>query len=62
MAALLDLTVLYKPCPGAKAGFSDEQFAKAGKRTVPYLEDPNTGVAMFESAAIVKYLEETYAA
>jgi glutathione S-transferase len=28
---------------------------------VPYLEDPNTGAAMFESAKIVDYLEATYA-
>ena len=28
---------------------------------VPYLEDPNTGVKMFESAAIVDYLNATYA-
>ena len=27
---------------------------------VPYIEDPNTGVAMFESSAIVEYLEKTY--
>lgn len=27
---------------------------------VPYLVDPNTGVAMFESADIVKYLFDTY--
>ena len=27
---------------------------------VPYLVDPNTGVKMFESAAIVKYLNEHY--
>ena len=27
---------------------------------MPYLEDPNTGVAMFESAAMVDYLEKTY--
>jgi len=60
VAALLDLTVLYKPCPGAKLGFSDEQFAKAGKRTVPYLEDPNTGVAMFESEDQIDYLLKTY--
>jgi hypothetical protein len=29
---------------------------------VPYLEDPNTGTAMFESTEIIKYLEDTYAA
>ncbi|RWW85027.1 hypothetical protein BHE74_00006340 [Ensete ventricosum] len=28
---------------------------------VPYLEDPNTGVKMFESAEIVDYLRTTYA-
>lgn len=29
---------------------------------VPYLEDPNQGVYLFESSAIVKYLNDTYAA
>lgn len=28
---------------------------------VPYLEDPNTGVQMFESAEIIDYLRATYA-
>ncbi|MBL8321499.1 MAG: glutathione S-transferase N-terminal domain-containing protein, partial [Acinetobacter sp.] len=27
---------------------------------VPYLVDPNTGVSMFESAEIVKYLQQQY--
>lgn len=36
-------------------------FDTYGKFQVPFMEDPNTGVAMFESAEIVKYLEETYA-
>jgi glutathione S-transferase len=31
-----------------------------GTFQVPYLEDPNTGVAMFESAEIVRYLRSTY--
>ena len=39
-----------------------EMMDKRGRFQAPYIEDPNTGVAMFESAAIVKYLEETYAA
>ena len=34
----------------------------AGKVQVPYLIDPNTGVSMFESAAILRYLDQTYAA
>lgn len=33
----------------------------SGKMMVPYLIDPNTGAAMFESVDIVRYLDETYA-
>lgn len=29
---------------------------------VPYLEDPNQGVCMWESAQIVRYIDDTYAA
>ena len=35
---------------------------RRGTFQAPDIEDPNTGVAMFESSAIVKYLEEQYAA
>ncbi len=35
---------------------------RTGKVQVPYLIDPNTGVEMYESAAIIAYLEKTYAA
>jgi glutathione S-transferase len=35
---------------------------RSGKMRVPYLVDPNTGTAMFESADIVSYLERTYGA
>jgi glutathione S-transferase len=34
---------------------------RSGKMQVPYLVDPNTGAALFESGAIVDYLERTYA-
>ena len=34
---------------------------RAGKMQVPYLVDPNTSAAMFESADIVAYLNATYA-
>jgi len=60
MINLLDLTVEYRPCPGARAGFSDELFKLTGRRTVPYLMDPNTGVRMFESDNQIEYLLETY--
>jgi len=33
-----------------------------GQVQVPYLIDPNTGVAMYESDAILSYLDRTYAA
>ncbi|KAK3043512.1 hypothetical protein RJ639_002091 [Escallonia herrerae] len=36
-------------------------YQKAGHFQVPYLEDPNTGIGMFESAEIVEYLRATYA-
>jgi glutathione S-transferase len=39
-----------------------ELVERAGKVQVPYLVDPNTGAEMFESDAIVRYLEATYAA
>src|SRR5215510_4471812 len=39
----------------------DAFVARSGKMMVPYLIDPNTGRAMFESADIVHYLRETYA-
>lgn len=33
---------------------------KTSRFQVPYIEDPNTGVKMYESGAIVKYLLDTY--
>jgi glutathione S-transferase len=35
---------------------------RTGRVQVPYLVDPNTGAGMFESAAIIDYLEKTYGA
>ena len=46
----------------AKGSSKRDAFVRrAGKMQVPYLADPNMGVAMFESADIVRYLESTYA-
>jgi len=36
--------------------------ARSGRMMVPYLSDPNTRAAMFESSDIVAYLEKTYGA
>lgn len=61
MINILDLTVEYRPCPGARNGkFSQQMFETTGRRTVPYLVDPNTNVDMFESDDIIQYLLRTY--
>jgi glutathione S-transferase len=47
----------YVPKPGGKR----HAFWQAHQRVqVPYLEDPNTGSSLFESARIIDYLERTY--
>lgn len=60
--AMLDLTVEYRPCPGARTGFSDEMAKRTGgRRTVPYLVDDNNKslkAGMFESDDIIEYLFE----
>ena len=56
----LELPHLFKTCARGSPK-RQEVFDAYGKFQVPLLEDPNTGVALFESAEIVKYLEETYA-
>jgi glutathione S-transferase len=46
----------------AKGSPKREAFVRrSGRMQVPHLVDPNTSVAMFESADIVRYLETTYA-
>ena len=35
--------------------------ARGGQIQVPYLLDPNTGAALYESRAILEYLDRTYA-
>jgi glutathione S-transferase len=60
--ALSSLELPYVLHNVAKGSPSREAFvARSGKMMVPYLVDPNTGVAMFESAEIVDYLIRTYA-
>lgn len=51
-----------EPGPAA-AGGKRHAFTQAhGRVQLPYLEDPNTGSALFESRAILEYLQRTYAA
>lgn len=39
----------------------DELIAKGGKKQVPYLDDTDRGVAMYESLDIIEYLATHYA-
>ena len=56
----LDLDVQIRPCPKNGERFRPEAIERGGKSMFPYLVDPNTGVAMYESLDIVAYLFETY--
>jgi len=48
----------YRPQAGGRRA---ELLQRWGRVQLPYLEDPNTAVAMFESGDIIDYLETTYA-
>ncbi len=56
----LDLDAVIYPCPRGGTRFRPLVAAKAGKAQFPYLNDPNTGTAMLESDAIIRYLTDTY--
>ncbi|MFT5683053.1 MAG: glutathione S-transferase [Myxococcota bacterium] len=59
---LLDLEVEVRPCPKKGGRFRPEVVAQGGKAQFPYLIDPNTDTAMYESADITAYLFATYGA
>lgn len=48
----------YRPLPG---GRREQMLERTGRVQLPYLEDANTGAALFESDAIIDYLERHYA-
>jgi glutathione S-transferase len=59
--ALCTLEIPYLLRNVAKGSPRRPQFLeRSGKIQVPFIADPNTGVEMFESNDIVRYLEETY--
>ncbi|HVP27990.1 MAG TPA: glutathione S-transferase N-terminal domain-containing protein [Myxococcota bacterium] len=61
--ALCALEIPYLLHNVGKGSPSREAFVRrSGKMMVPFLVDPNTGKEMFESADIVRYLDETYGA
>jgi glutathione S-transferase len=57
---LLDLEAFIYPCPKGGTRFRPQAVKLGGKQQFPYLVDPNTGQAMYESNAIIRYLFETY--
>jgi len=57
--SVLDLDVLFKPCPQGSETFRAE--AKAlGAATFPFMVDPNAGLAMGESDDIIEHLFKNY--
>ena len=55
----LEIPHLLKSCARGSPK-RQELIEKTGIFQAPYLEDPNTGVSMFESLDIIKYLDKTY--
>ncbi|XAR64685.1 Glutathione transferase [Bertholletia excelsa] len=60
IVAILDLDVLFYPCPRNGPNFRPKVAQMGGKQQFPYMVDPNTGVAMYESDDIIKYLVGKY--
>ncbi|CAI5981797.1 unnamed protein product [Closterium sp. NIES-64] len=60
MVSVLDLDVLFYPCPVDGPTYRPKAIEMGGKRQFPYMVDPNTGVSMYESDEIIKYLANTY--
>ena len=56
----LDLEVLVYPCPKGGSRFRPSVRERGGKEQFPFLVDPNSGKAMYESNEIVRYLFERY--
>jgi len=56
----LNLDAEIYPCPKNGVRFRPEVARRGGKQQFPYLVDPNTGVALYESLDIIAYLYQTY--
>lgn len=59
---MLDLEAMVYPCPRDGKRFRPKVKKEGGKAQFPYLVDPNTGTAMYESDDIIDYLYRTYGA
>jgi glutathione S-transferase len=56
----LDLEAIIYPCPKGGTRFRSVVLERGGKEQFPYLVDPNTGKAIYESSDIVRYLCTEY--
>lgn len=56
----LDLDVMIYPCPKGGLRYRPLVERLGGKQQFPFLMDPNTDAAMYESADIIDYLYKTY--
>jgi len=58
--SILDLDAVIYPCPKGGPTHRARVRAQGGRELFPYLVDPNTGQAMYESSDIVAYLFREY--
>jgi len=57
---ILDLDALVRPCPKGGPRFRPDVVRRGGREQFPYLVDPNTGDALYESDDIVRHLFARY--
>jgi len=58
--SILDLEAVVYPCPKGGSRYREQVKQLGGKAQFPYLVDPNTGKALYESGEIVRYLFAEY--
>ena len=58
--SMLDLDVIVYPCPRGGTRYRDKVTEMGGKSQFPYIVDPNTQFASYESDRIIRYLFQTY--
>jgi glutathione S-transferase len=58
--SILDLEAIILPCPKGGPTYRPRVREMGGRELFPYLVDPNTGKAMYESSDIVRYLFAEY--
>jgi glutathione S-transferase len=58
--SILDLDAIVYPCPKGGPTYRPRVRERGGRELFPYLVDPNSGKAMYESSDIVTYLFSEY--